>query len=260
VAKLIVGRREYQSISSTAFYESEYEALVLGNAHLLFPDHVVVPFKPLVESEFGRAKPDLALIDRRYRKWWVVEVELAHHPLAGHVLPQIAVLADAEYGAGVATYLSLQSSDLDSGRLENMMRGSQPQVLVVVNKAVPQWLQPLSAYGAILAIVEVFRSDRNEHALRMNGDYPDIPTDLVSTLRFDPNMPRLMIVDSPGALDIAGHGAFEIDFEGSITEWTRITTRDRVWLNPLKTNPLPMGQRYALTRGDDGQLRLEKAR
>jgi hypothetical protein len=39
-------------------------------------------------SEYGSKKPDLALIDRDYRAWWVVEVELAHHSLHHHVLPE----------------------------------------------------------------------------------------------------------------------------------------------------------------------------
>lgn len=260
MAKLVVGDREYQSISSTAFYESEYEALVLRNAPLLFPDLLVVPFKPLVESETGRARPDLALIDKHYRRWWVVEVELAHHPLGAHVLPQVAILANATYGDDIAEYLSLQSSDLDPARLATMMRGSQPQVLVVVNKSVPDWTQPLSLFGAILAIVEVFRSDRNHHALRLNGDYPDIPADFLSALRFDPNIPRLMIVESPAALEVPTDSTIEIDFEGSITEWTRITAKDVVWLNPVRSNPLTLGKRYVLARDEAGQMKFERVR
>jgi hypothetical protein len=257
--KLIIGKQEYFAVSSAAFFESEYEALVMNKAELLFPDYHIVPFKPTVQAELGRAKPDLALIDKRYRKWWVVEVELSHHPLGGHVLPQIAVLATAEYGADIARYLGLQSSNLDQVSLNEMMKGMQPQVLVIVNKVMPDWIQPLSLYGALVAVVEVFRSEKNEHALRLDGDYPEVPTNWISSLRFDPHIPRMMIVDSPAAL-AAPEGRLEIVFEREVTEWTKIATKDRVWLSPVKSNPLEIGSRYALSQGDDGRFRFVKTR
>jgi hypothetical protein len=143
-----------------------------------------------VHSPRGTAKADLALIEREYRKWWVVEVELAHHPLGAHVLPQVDKLANANYGSDVAEYLAAHVAALDLTSLQHMLKGAQPQVLVIANRYVPSWVEPLSAYGALLSVVEVFRSDRNVHVLRVNGDYPEPPGDILSVIRPDPAMPR----------------------------------------------------------------------
>jgi hypothetical protein len=260
MAKLLIGDELYVSLSSAAFFEFEYESLILSHASRLFAEHVAVPFKRQVESETGRATADLALIERRYRKWWVVEVELSHHSLSRHVLPQVAILANAKYGRNIAEYLSSQSDALNPEVLDNMMRGSQPQVLVVVNRHVSGWVQPLAAYGALLAVVEVFRSDRNRHVFRLNGDYPAAPGDEVSSLRCDPLLPRLLIVESPGALESPPDKRLLIEFEGETTEWTKITTKDKVWLSPVRSNPLTPGEKYALVKGEDGGLKLKRAR
>lgn len=130
----------YDSVSSNSFYEFEYENVILDRASLLFPEYHAVPFKKRVESETGRAIADLALIERSYRKWWVVEIELSHHSLSGHVLPQVDILANANYGTDIAQYLASRSSDLDIGSLENMMRGSQPLVVVIVDRYLPDWV------------------------------------------------------------------------------------------------------------------------
>ena len=92
MARFLLGDEWFDQLSSTALYESEYERLLLSNARALFPDYHVVEFKPIIQSEYGTAKPDLALVDRDLRLWWVVEVELAHHSLKGHVLPQVEIL------------------------------------------------------------------------------------------------------------------------------------------------------------------------
>ena len=260
MARLLIGNESYRSVSSTAFFEFEYENLILSRAQGLFPEHYALPFKKQVESETGRGMPDLALIEKSYRRWWVVEIELAHHSLWQHVVPQVAVLANANYGHDVADYLSQQSTDLDLASLDSMLRGSQPQVLVIVNRYVAEWVQPLSRYGALLAVIEVFRSQRNRHVLRLNGEYPVASGNEVSRLRFDPLMPRLMIVESPAGLESPPDGRILIEFQGAITEWTKVTTRDKVWLSPIRSNPLSPGQKYALVKGVDGRLRLQRAR
>jgi hypothetical protein len=104
MARLLVGSEWYDAVASEDFYEVQFEGLVLQNAASLYPSYFAVPFKTTVTSEHGSKKPDLALIDRDYRAWWVVEVELAHHSLHHHALPQVQVLATAEYGAPEAEY------------------------------------------------------------------------------------------------------------------------------------------------------------
>ncbi len=237
----------YDAVSSAAYWESEFEALITQEGAIIFPEYHLVSFKTDVESEYGVAKPDFALIDRLYRRWWVGEAELAHHSLTSHVLPQIQKLAAGIYGARHAAFLKGQSPILDLESLRNMMKGQQPQVLVVVNQPCPSWRSELTRYGALLAVVEIFRSGGTDHVLRVNGDYPAPPPDGLSLCHWDPAIPRFLVVESPAALGSSETKRFEIEYEGSLTDWSRVETRDTVWLSPLKSTPLPLRGKFVLT-------------
>src|SRR5260370_3290004 len=127
----------------------------------------MMPFKTTISSEHGDSKPDFALVDRQYRRWWVVEVELAHHPLS-HVAWQVSVFASGGYGDSHASYLAGQSAAVNRDALAQMMRGAPPGGLVIVNAPASEWSRSLARWGALLAVVETFRSDRNHHVLRSN--------------------------------------------------------------------------------------------
>jgi hypothetical protein len=93
MARILKDGEWYEPVAPTAVYEAEYQAIIVAQARHLFPDYAVVKFDTIVESERGNGKADLALIDRRYRFWWVVEIELSTHSLGGHVLPQVQILS-----------------------------------------------------------------------------------------------------------------------------------------------------------------------
>jgi hypothetical protein len=128
VPRLLYHGEWFEPLSPGAVYESDYQAMIVSQAAVLFPDFWTARFDCLVESEHGSAKADLALVDRHYRFWWVVEVEMSSHSLSGHVSPQVLRLSHAEYGNVQASYLAVKEPDLDPNRLREMMKGSQPRV------------------------------------------------------------------------------------------------------------------------------------
>ena len=228
MARFLLGDEWFDQLSSTSLYESEYERLLLSNTGALFPDYHVVEFKPIIQSEYGTAKPDLALVDRELRLWWVVEVELAHHSLKGHVLPQVEILTSGHYGASEAELLSQSIPELDTEVASDLVKGAQPPVLVIVNQARPGWHEAIAQFGASLMIAEVFRSGRNAHAIRANGTYPTIAGDFVSDCTLDRSLPGLLVVQSPARLDAPQGARLEIEIAGTITEWTRFDVQDKV--------------------------------
>ena len=256
MARLLIGGDWYEAIASTAYYEEEYERLILEQAEQLYPRYRMVSFKTTVASGAGIAKPDFALLSADYVTWWVVEVELAHHSLGGHVMPQVEVLAQAKYSEAEARYLAARDPSLKPAKLRELMRGAQPRVLVIVNAPRPEWQTPLSRFGAILAVVEIYRSGQNRHVLRVNGDSPETPGLVLSKCRLDPFIPRLLRVDSPAAIEPGPDGKVYLDYQGSLTVWERVATKDAVWLNPIQTNPLPAHQAFVVIRGGDGRLLL----
>lgn len=255
MARLLLRGEYYDSVSPHALREDDYERLLLANAAHLYPSWHVVRFKEIVESEYGKAKADLALVDRRYRRWWVVEVELGSHPLTGHVEPQVRKLANGAYGAAHASCIHAAMPALDRSALGEMVVGAQPRVLVLVNEPKPDWISPLRVWGARLGIVEVFRSRRNVDVLRINGEHPDDLGDLVSTCRVDPVIPNSLLVASPAALGIGSGERVELLYDGGITEWRRVDAADRVWLMPTRRWPLPASiNDFRIT--EDGAQRL----
>jgi hypothetical protein len=66
----------FEKRRSTSWYEKEFEALILDRSQQIFPRWTVVPFDAPIVGEDGTVKkPDLALLDPKYREWWIVEDE-----------------------------------------------------------------------------------------------------------------------------------------------------------------------------------------
>ena len=256
MARLFINDRWYEPQGSFSHYESEYERVIAEHGPRLFPEYVMVPFKVMVSSPNGQRKPDFALVELAYRSWWVVEIELAHHPMI-HVMDQVSVFATATYGEPEADVLSRGATSLDRSRLSQMMKGAPPGVLVVVDSPKPEWLPGLHRWGARLAVVEIYRSDHNHHVLRVNGAYPSVADDVLSTCACDPGFQRLVLLDSPAAVPVPDDGKLLIQYQDSFAEWELIESRDRVWLSPVRSNPLPPGTKFALIRSDQGHLTLK---
>jgi hypothetical protein len=256
VARLLLRGEYYDSVSPGALFEDDYERLLLANGKALYPSWHLGKFKCVVESEYGRAKADLALVDKRYRNWWVVEVERAIHPLS-HVEPQVRSLAAGRYDHRHASVIKDGLPNLDLDSLREMVLGQQPRVLVLVNAPCPDWSAPLHQLGAKLGIIEIFRSPRNIDVLRVNGEHPDEIGNTLSLCRVDLLMPRSLIVSSPAALPIRSGGRVEIVFEGGVSEWKRVDSAACVWLMPVRRSPLPPDvEQYHLHEDDTGRLFL----
>ena len=258
MARLLVGEEWYQQLSSASLYEIEYQRLLLDRAEVLFPGYFLTRFDPLIQSDHDGRKPDLALVDRKLRSWWVVEVEMAHHSLAGHVVPQVTTLVNGRYGLAEAERLSEGIPSLALDDALDLLKGEQPRVLVIANERRLGWEEELRRVSAMLMVVEVFRSDRNRYSLRVNGEYPVLPEDLLTNCRPDVVLPGLLIVDSPAMLPSTSAATLSIEVAGELTEWLRVDVQDRVWLKPHGANPVE-GQKgpFALIQTTDGRLALE---
>ncbi len=252
MARILIKNEWFSELSPNALYESEFEDIVINEASKIFENFFVSEFKTNVTSEEDIAKPDLAIIDKQYRGWWVVEVEMNNHSFENHIIPQVKKLSKGDYGEPQVEYLCNKNTLLLKKQLFDMMKGTPPQVLVVLNKPMPTWKQVLSTLGVKICIVEVFRSDQNRYAFRVNGEYPVISTDYVSDCRLDKLIPRFLVVSSPAGLKISNGDTIQIQFENCITEWERIDCQNKVWLSPKRTNPLLENVTYKIIQVNNG--------
>lgn len=253
--RLLLDGEWFEPVSSAGMYEHDFEVMLCQQAGMLFPEYHLAPFKIGVETQYERRIPDLALIDRQYRHWWVVEVELAHHSLNGHVLPQLEVFAQGQYGAEHEQYLLQNAPGLSAGSLRELLKNSQPGVLVLVNRDVPEWVEPVNRLGGQVMVVQVFRSDRNRHILRVDGETPAaLSSEVVSVCRPDPLLPSFLQVDSPASLGIALGERVPIFLDGELTEWERLDSANQVWLTPVRNSPFHGGREIRILRSKDGRL------
>ena len=258
MAKVLHRNCWFEELASAGVYETEFEGIVKVHSAHLWPRFHAVRFKTTVSDGNAAAKPDFSLVERGYREWWVVEVEMEHHSFEGHVLPQVRTLSQAIYGPDEASKLCAASGDLELNKLTEMMKGRQPRVLVVVNKPKPDWIKPLAKYDAAVAVFEVFRNDRNDYLFRVNGEHPVGPSDIVTLCRFDPLIPRWLVVDSPAGLGVAPRTKIAIIYRDHLTEWERIDVSDKVWLYSRGPNPLAEDYDYEIVRRGDGQFMIRE--
>lgn len=256
MARILLGDEWFEEMASTSLYETEFENILFQEAARIFPEYHPVPFKCIVLSEDGDAKADFALIHKDYRSWWVVEAEMGHHSLSGHVLPQVKKLSRAAYTETEAQYLCDQAPHLDCARIKETIKGQQPRVLVVVNVPVPAWRDPIRPFSAVLAIFQIFRSRFNRYVYRLNGDFPSENNEIISTCRCW-EIHRFLKIDSPAHLDIKRGETIILYHETGALEWERVDIADAVLLHALRDHPLQKNIIYQIVKQGDGTYAIQ---
>jgi hypothetical protein len=259
MAKILLGDDWYEELASTSLYESEFEHILFQEAARIFPEYHVVPFKTIVLSDDGDAKADFALVHRDYRSWWVVEAEMGHHSLEGHVVPQVRRLARGAYQDEHADYLCAQNVALDRLRVKEMIKGGQPRVVVIVNIPVPGWKEQLRPFNAVVAIFQIFRSKMNRYVYRVNGDFPSENNEIISTCSCW-EIHRFLKIDSPTQLGIKRGEVVTLHHETGAIEWERVDIADTVLLHALRDHPLDKRLMYEIVRQGDGKLGIQVSR
>jgi hypothetical protein len=246
----------FEQVEPSTFTESEFEMRVLAHAPSVYPEYHVLPFKQTLQSSSGNVRPDLVFIATDYQEWRIVEVEMGYHDLIRHIEPQVEKLADVKYDREVANYIYGKKPDMDIERLSQLIVDIPPQVLIIVNEDKPNWVKPLSKYGAILAVFELFRSDQEVEIFRVDGEYPAFCIDNLCECSVHPTVPRLLGITRPDALNLPPRGRIKLRYNNCVTEWERLDAENQVWLNPVGRNPLENNCNYAIFRQRDNSLVL----
>ena len=159
--------------------ENEFSKKLVRLLKPLFSTMHVLYFKHCVYSESnGGSVPDLALVDRQYRFWIIVEVETTSHSLFGHVLPQVKRLQFADYSICCAEYLAKQGLDLKSSA--RMIANESPRIAVILNEENHEWRIRLAKEGVSMLVASVFRSSSLAECLEIDGTLPLMPDHIVA--------------------------------------------------------------------------------
>jgi len=235
-----------------SYYETEFERTIRQQVSAVFPDYYTSSFKLEIHTDQKEArKPDLAMVHKDYRNWWVVEVELSGHS-PSHVLEQVSVFTQGVYNSiRIANYLKDKNSEennvqLDYNKLQDMIRKQQPRVLVIVDEPQSEWESMLSKYDASVCVFQVYRSTIGDESYRLNGKYPECYYG-ESHCRYSPIMPNLLEVFSPSLLGVNAGEEVCLFYNDKSTRWKRIDEGRSVFLRLIgPVNPLPTNKSYVL--------------
>jgi hypothetical protein len=228
----------YSPVKSNSFYEKTYEDKIIDNSNLLFPNYYCFYFKKVVNSMWGPGIPDLVLIDKQYREWIIVEVELEHHNLQGDVEQQVKIFSTGKFGRSHAEYLFKKHPELDFEKLLPLVIGTQPSISVIVPIAKPSWWKNLLPYNAHIAVIEIWENNIGKQLLRVNGDQPSSMVEEFLTRVFrdsDVTSKGLKVENSAVLPDLPN---IQIYIDGKVTLWRQVRTASGCWLIPHGKPPI----------------------
>lgn len=187
---------KFALIESNSWSEDYFETVIMNFAEAIFPHHFCFPFKHDLFYLGEKVRPDLILIDKNYRDWWLVEVELEHHSWFAHIQNQINKILNAEITNTHVEKMKKHVKVLDLSRVEVLMKQVKHKTLVIVDSEPKSWMDDLQSTEARLITIQVYRNSMNEHIIRCDTALPITGSPIVSYL--SPSRESLV----PGWLEI----------------------------------------------------------
>ena len=253
--KILVLGKWYSLISSSSMYENDYENRILRFRNQLFPDYYCAKFRTKIESLLGNCIPDLILVHKEYKDWYIVEVELEHHSLSGHVYDQVTKMHHGHYDMEHLIAAKEAIPELDLVRLKELIR-QRPKTLVIVPISKINWKESLFPYKTKIMSIEVWEDDTGDCLLQVDGDRPiSYENEFLTELRTDASLPRTLKVMNTASLP--KDGMIQIEFLGAKEMWTIMTTSAGKWLIPKGRSSLPGGV-FSLKSTNDESFMMEE--
>jgi hypothetical protein len=258
MARIIRNTEVYQEVSLSLFRESEVQAAMASRSKLLFPGYTYTRFTAEIYGEENGYKiPDFALIEEGYRRWYIGEVELAHHSLHTHVLPQIHTFREGDYTEYHVQSVLKHSPELDVERLRLLFANTPPIVIVVVNRIKQDWIEAMHSNGALLSLFEIFRlGDSSEFIFRINGDSIDTFETHLSNCLVVESFQQAIKVLKPASVPFRDSAQISVVYNGVETDWVFRIFEATGWLIPVRTSDFPLEKNFSLNLDQEKRLHL----
>jgi len=158
------------------YNEKSIESRLLKNGNTIFQDFHYCLCNYTFNNPAGeKAKPDIILISKDFKRWVIVEVELIEKGLS-HTLTQLSVFSDCTFEpTTLLNHLKRKIGDL-IGNETNMLSlfKKKPDVLVVFDGYDQRKIDTITkSFNVQFASIEVFRTGKhNGELLKIYGEYP----------------------------------------------------------------------------------------
>ena len=241
---------KYALVESNSWSEDYFERVIQNFAEVIFPFHHCFPFKFDMYYLGNKVRPDLILIEKNFRDWWLVEVELEHHSWLAHIQFQINKILNAEISEVHIEKLKKHERVLEFSKLQYLMRNVKHKTLVIVDSEPKSWMDELQTTEARLMTIQVYRNAQNEHIIRCDTSLPQTGSPIVSYLSpvKESLVPGWLEVESPQHL-AQMTGKVVISCEDQHFECSLKTFGESVYLIPpsrFRFEPLNPSNRLVL--------------
>jgi len=136
--------------------EAEFEGMIPRFWNRLAVDWNIADWKPLLDSPYGRVRPDSIVVNRELTRWYVVEVELASHPQS-HYRSQFQALESAYYGRHLLDGVE-KALGLDARCLDTLLTRERPEFLCIADQSTQPLTEACRDFGFQLAVLSPYRS------------------------------------------------------------------------------------------------------
>ena len=202
----------------------------------------------------------LALIDRNYAMWVVVEVELEKHSFEYHVAPQVRTFATGRYDEAHARCIHEQDSSLNLSYLYNLISYSPPVVSVLVNsRTVLQkgWDLIEQEHSAQLTFVESFRAEDGDVVFSISGYLPARPSKSVMRLKKH-RMMNALVCSQPRDMPATVDQEMRIYVGDRPYSWEVLRTKDTVVFLVPSGFTIRSDRNYEVCEVEMGKFRLHQ--
>lgn len=249
----------YDEIDPLSFYEKHFEETFLSKMHEVYPDFIGIPFSLKISTKDGEnSKPDLAMVRKDYKEWYIIEAEMGRHSWEGHVEKQVRVFSSGFYSPKkVAKYISSKNDSLDTTSLEKMIDQISPKVMVIVNEPKPLWEIEVKKYNSYLSVFQIYKGLNGLELYRISGDTPFVYRDK-SHCSFVKGLSNTMEVYTPTFLKHPDGALIDVFFRGKKTRWKILNENDRKYIVISgRTHFLQLEKKYILYISNKDEYYLE---
>lgn len=222
--------------------EDDFVAQILRCAAVLFPRYHAAKWTPLVRDRHGHgARPDMVLVSRDYEEWWVVEVELAYHSVAGHIHGQLETLSHGIYDSQLVGGLKEVVPEAGEESLKRLVY-VPPGLLCIVNEFVDGIARSCRSNCFEHAVLEPYHSDEGGWGVLVESMPSDILTPVAEggyQLRLGKKMGDRIVVILPSHFP-ASFDRLEVVYgQGERRETLRLFSTGKVRMTLFPTEMVP---------------------
>lgn len=228
--QFLTGADAYERV---ALREGELESLVPRYWNRLSSDWPLADWKPLLESPYGRVRPDGMALNAEGDRWAVVEIELASHP-ESHFRNQFQALESAYYGRHLIDRVAEVFPQRPLEDLKVLLTRERPSFLCIADEATESIVSACRDFGFQLAVMTPYRSHLGDYGVSVSR----IPRQFV-----EPRTPSRYLVTLG---EERWGGRFSGQVPADFPNWTNLSVRYHDTIHDLRVRSIGSARRVFL--------------